>query len=160
MPLLRVRPFGAFALAALFALAAPGSAAPPPDPALAALPAKMIAALVANDAATLRAACAPSSTAIDEFPPYSWSGPDTCVRWSSAFKTFMGQVKMTDPKGTVAPHPFIDVTGNHAYVVAKIKWDAMMSGKPVSEEGTWTFVLAKSGAAWKITSLAWGTLHH
>jgi hypothetical protein len=119
----------------------------------------MIAALTTNDVAALRAACAPASTVVDEFAPYSWSGPDTCVRWSAAFKAFMAQVKMTDPKGTVAPHPFIDVTGNHAYVVAKVKFDAMLSGKPVSEDGTWTFVLAKSGASWKITSLAWGLTH-
>ncbi|HEV2740522.1 MAG TPA: hypothetical protein VGU66_18325 [Candidatus Elarobacter sp.] len=156
-----VRAFSsAVALAAIITVAAPGSAAPPPDPALAALPAKMVAALTTNDATALRAACAPTSTVVDEFAPYSWSGADTCVRWSAAFKTFMRQVKMSDPKGTVAPHPFIDVTGNHAYVVAKVKFVAMMSGKPVSEEGTWAFVLAKSGAAWKITSLAWGTLHH
>jgi uncharacterized protein DUF4440 len=160
MRFVRALTSAASVLAVICAVAGPGSAAAPPDPALAALPAKMVAALVANDATAFRAVCAASTTVIDEFPPYSWSGPDTCARWSAAFKVFMGQVKMTDPKGTVAPHPFIDVTGNHAYVVAKVKWDATLSGKPISEEGTWTFVLAKSGAAWKITSIAWGTLHH
>jgi ketosteroid isomerase-like protein len=150
----------AVALAAIIAAGLPASAAPPPDPALAALPGKMIVAFLANDVATLRAACAPSTAIVDEFAPYSWSGPDTCVRWAAAFKTFAAQAKLSGFKGSVAPKPFIDVTGNLAYVVAKVTFDATMSGKPMSELGTWTFVVSKSGTGWKITSLAWGTLHH
>jgi uncharacterized protein DUF4440 len=160
MRFLRAFRHAAVALAAIVAVGLPASAAPPPDPALAALPGKMIAALIADDVATLRAACAPSTTIIDEFAPYSWSGPDTCVRWAAAFKVFAAQAKLSGFKGTAAPKPFIDVTGNHAYVVAKVTFDAMMSGKPMSEQGTWTFVVAKSGTGWKITSMAWGTLHH
>jgi hypothetical protein len=148
------------ALAAVLVVAGPAGAAPPADPALAALPAKMVAALIADDATTLRATCAPSSTVIDEFAPYSWSGPDACVRWAAAFKVFAAHMKMSGFKGTVAPKPFTDVTGNHAYVVAKVTFAATMAAKPMSEQGTWTFVVAKSGTAWKITSLAWGTLHH
>lgn len=159
MRFLRAFPSTALALAAVLAIVAPASAAPPPDPALTALPAKMIAALIADDAAALRANCAPSSTVVDEFAPYSWSGPDACARWAAAFKTFAAQAKLSGFKGTVAPKPFTDVTGSHAYVVAQVTFAAMMSGKPMSETGTWTFVLAKSGSAWKITSLAWGTLH-
>jgi ketosteroid isomerase-like protein len=148
-------------LAAIVAAGLPAAAAPPPpDPALAALPGKMIVAFLANDAATLRAACAPSTAIVDEFPPYSWSGPDTCVRWAAAFKAFAAQAKLSGFRGTVAPQPFIDVTGNLAYVVAKVTFNATMSGKPMSEQGTWTFVVSKSGTGWKITSLAWGTLHH
>lgn len=147
-------------LAATVPLAAPVGAAPPTDPALTGLPAKMVAALITNDAAALRAMCAPSLTVVDEFAPYSWSGADACVRWSAAFKAWEGQVKMSGAKGVVAPHPFTDVTGSRGYLVAKVKFDAMLAGKPISEEGTWTFVLAKTGTAWKITSLAWGTLHH
>ncbi len=149
----------ALALVAVLALGAPGSAAPPPDPAMTALPAKMIAALVADDVATLRANCAATSTVMDEFAPYTWSGADACVRWAAAFKVFAAHLKLTGFKGTAAPHPFIDVTGNRAYMTANVTFHATMSDKPVTEEGTWTFVLAKSGAAWKITSLAWGTLH-
>ena len=150
----------AVALTATVAVALPASGAPPPDPALGALPAKIMAALIANDATTLRATCAPSSTVIDEFPPYSWSGPDACARWSAAFKAFAAKLKLSGFKGKVAPKPFIDVGGNNAYVVAKMTFDAMMAGKPMSEQGTWTFVAAKAGTGWKITSIAWGTLHH
>ena len=160
MRLIRAFAPAVVALAAVLAVATPGSAAPPPDPALAALPAKMMAALLANDAATLHATCAPSTTIIDEFAPYSWSGADACVRWAAAFKVFAAQAKLTGFKGVVAPKPFIDVSGAKAYVTAKVTFTATMSGKPVSELGTWAFVVAKSGTAWKITSMAWGTLHH
>ena len=151
----------AVALAALVAAAPSASAAaPPPIGPLVALPAKMMAALIADDEATLRATCAPSSTVIDEFAPYSWSGPDACVTWAAAFKVFAAKMKMSGFKGSVAPKPFIDVSGNRAYVVAKVTFGAMMAGKPMSEQGTWTVVAMKSDGAWKITSLAWGTLHH
>ncbi|HWT05317.1 MAG TPA: hypothetical protein VN224_06130 [Xanthomonadales bacterium] len=160
MRLFRAFKPAAIILTAIVAAGLPASAAPPPDPALAALPAKMIAALLTNDAATLRATCAPATPIIDEFAPYSWSGPDTCARWAAAFKAFAAQAKLSGFKGTVAPKPFIDVTGTKAYVVAQVTFTATMAGKPMSEQGTWTFVTAKSGTAWKITSMAWGTLHH
>ena len=73
---------------------------------------------------------------------------------------FAAQLKLMGFKGTAAPKPFTDVTGSRAFVTAKVTFQATMSGKPITEEGTWTFVAAKSGTAWKITSMAWGTLHH
>ena len=162
-----MRFFRAFVSAVALAMAlAAGSAAgaaptpPPPDPALTALPAQMIAALLADDVVALRAHCAASTTVVDEFAPYSWSGPDACVRWSAAFKTFAAQLKLTGFKGTIAPMPFTDVSGSHGYITAKVTLHAMLSGKPISEQGTWAFVAAKAGTGWKITSVAWGTLHH
>jgi ketosteroid isomerase-like protein len=159
------RAFQPAAAALALALAAGSSAGaaptpPPPDPALTALPAQMIAALLGDDVAALRAHCAPSTAVVDEFAPYSWSGPDACVRWAAGFKAFAAHLKLTGFKGTAAPNPFVDVTGSHAYLTSKVTFNATMSGKPISEQGTWTFVLAKSGTAWKITSMAWGTLHH
>ena len=160
MRLFRAFKPAAIALTAIIAAGLPAGAAPPPDPALAALPAKMMAALLTNDAPALRAACVPSTAIVDEFAPYSWSGPDTCARWAAAFKAFAAQAKLSGFKGTVAPKPFIDVTGTKAYVVAQVTFTAMMAAKPMSEQGSWTFVVAKSGTAWKVTSMAWGTLHH
>jgi ketosteroid isomerase-like protein len=147
-------------VAALCFPVAAGAQSPPPDPAMLALPAKMAAALIANDAATLRSACAAKAAVIDEFPPYSWSGADACARWAAAFKVFAASLKLTNLKATVKANPFVDVSGTHAYLVAQVKFDAMMAGKPVPEEGTWTFVCVKSGGAWKVTNLTWGTLHH
>jgi hypothetical protein len=141
-------------------LAAAAQSPPPADPALLALPEKFSTAMFAVDTATLRADCAANATVIDEFPPYSWRGPDACVRWATAFKAFITQAKLSAFQTTVAPMPFIDVSGNRAYMVAQVTFTAMMAGKRVPDVGTWTFVLVKSGTAWKITSLAWGTLHH
>ena len=59
-----------------------------------------------------------------------------------------------------ASHDANGLTGSRAFVTAKVTFHATMRGKPITEEGTWTFVAAKSGTAWKITSMAWGTLHH
>lgn len=160
--MLRLRT-AAYAALIVGTIAAPAFAAPtppPPDPALAMIPPKIAAALIANDAATLRANCAPGATVVDEFPPYSWSGPDACARWAAAFKAFAASAKMSGFKSAFSPHPFVDASGAHGYVVAKVNFTGTMAGKPVGDEGTWTFVLAKSGTAWKITSLAWGTTAH
>jgi ketosteroid isomerase-like protein len=143
-----------------FPVAAGAQSPPPPDPAMLALPAKMAAAVIANDAATLRSACAAKAAVIDEFPPYSWSGTDACVHWAAGFAAFGKAMKMSGFKAAVAAKPFVDVSGDHAYMVAQVRFDGMMAGKPVSEQGTWTFVCVKSGGAWKVTNLTWGTLHH
>ncbi len=158
-----MRPVRAFlAAAGLAAVAAAGSPRPAgaADPGLAALAPKMAAALIADDVATLRAACAPNATVTDEFAPYSWSGSDACVRWAAGFAAFSKKLGLTGFRPTVAPKPFTDVTGKRAYVTARVSFDAMLKGKPISEAGTWTFVVVKDGAGWKITSMAWGTLHH
>ena len=63
-------------------------------------------------------------------------------------------------KAKVAPNPFVGASAKNAYMVAKVQFTAMMARKPIPEEGTWTFVVAKSGAGWKISALAWATLHH
>jgi ketosteroid isomerase-like protein len=152
-------------LASLLGVAA-GSAAtaqmasPPPDPAIAALPAKMAAALIANDSAALRANCAASATVVDEFAPYAWNGPDACVKWAAAFKAFAAQMKLTNPKATIKPKPFVDTSATAAYMTAQMRFAGTLAGKPFSEEGTWTFVLVKSGTGWKITHQVFGVLHH
>lgn len=151
------------AAALLAGVAATASAQPTPapvDPALLALPSTMSTALVAGDTAVLRKSCAASAYVIDEFAPYVWSGADACARWAAAFKAFAAKMKMGGFKATVSPNPITDVSGSRAYVVAKVKFDGTMAGKPISENGSWTFVAVKSGAGWKITSLAWGTLDH
>lgn len=146
-------------LTATGALAADPVPTPTPDPAVLALPGKMVTALIADDAATLRAACAANATVVDEFSPYMWSGADACVRWAAGFKAFAKQAKLTNFKGTVLPKPFTDISGPRTYMVARVRFDALLDGKPISEEGTWTFVVVKTGAVQKIASLSWGTLH-
>ena len=159
-----VRPlFVTVALAVLSATApalAQMASPPPPDPALLALPMKQATALIANDAATLRANCAASTTIVDEFAPYAWSGPDACVKWAAAFKAFAKQYKIANFKAAVLGTPFTDVSGTRAYMTARMSFHATMAGKPIPEEGTWTFVLTKAGGSWKITQQDWGVLHH
>jgi ketosteroid isomerase-like protein len=152
--------FVALFVAAGSAATAQMASPPPPDPAIAALPAKMAAALIANDTATLRANCAATASVVDEFPPYSWNGPDACVKWAAAFKAFAVQMKLTNPKATIKPKPFVDTSATAAYMTAEMRFAGMLAGKPFSEEGTWTFVLVKSGGGWKITHQVFGVLHH
>jgi hypothetical protein len=146
-------------LTATGALAAEPAATPTPDPAVIALPGKMVTALIADDAAALRTLCAANATVVDEFAPYVWSGADACVRWAAGFKAFAKQIKLTNFKATVAPKPFTDVSGARTYLVARVTFAGLMDGKPIAEQGTWTFAVVKTGAAQKITALAWGTLH-
>jgi ketosteroid isomerase-like protein len=152
--------FVALALAVCAGTAGAAPTPAPPNPVLTGIAAAMAADQIENDAKELRMRCAPSATIIDEYPPYSWSGADACPRWAAAFKAFAAQIKLTNPKVTVKPNPFVDVSGNRAYVTAQVRVDAVVAGKPLSDEGTWAFVLTKSGGTWKVTSMAWGVLHH
>ncbi len=160
MRLIRALFVALFVSAGMAPATAETASPPPPDPALLALPMKQATALIANDAATLRANCAASATVVDEFAPYAWSGPDACVKWAAAFKAFATQYKMANFKAAVVGTPFTDVSGTHAYMTARMSFHATMAGKPIPEEGTWTFVLTKAGGSWKITQQDWGVLHH
>ena len=145
--------------AALLAGAATAPASAKVDPAAMAVPAKISAAFEKNDGATLRTLCAADAVVIDEFPPYVWTGEEACVKWSADFVAFAKQIKLTNMHATLAPKPFVDMGGGRIYVTTRATGTAMFAGKPMTEAGTWTFVLVKDGNAWKAASLSWGTLH-
>lgn len=99
------------------------------------------------------ALCVAPGGIIDEFPPHQWS---SCGSWASAFVAFGKQDGDTNAFVTLGAPSHVDVTGNVAYVVVPTTYAYKHHGKAVTESGsTWTLVLTKTAAGWRITSWAW-----
>lgn len=151
------------ALVVILGCAAPAAAQmkpPPPDPALAALPGKIVAIMNSSNPGALQTMCAANATIVDEFPPYLWTGAGSCAKYTTAFKGFLAQAKLTGLSGGVTGTPYTDSSGNNGYVTAHIHFTGKMAGKPAVDDGWWAIVAVKSGGTWKIASISWALSHH
>lgn len=100
---------------------------------------------------TIVSTCADEASVIDSVPPYEWHGPGACSRWHSDYVAFAKQNAVTDGHATVGKARHIEVTGDHAYVVAPIAYSYKQGGKDMQEQATGTFVLQKSASGWRVT---------
>jgi hypothetical protein len=109
-----------------------------------------------GDATSALAACAPSSSIIDEFPPHEWQGPGACATWANAYNANAKQNGISDGSVTLGTPWHVDITGNRAYVVVPATYTYKQHGKPVTETGSiFTVALQKIASAWRITGWAW-----
>ncbi|HTA37678.1 MAG TPA: nuclear transport factor 2 family protein [Candidatus Acidoferrales bacterium] len=109
-----------------------------------------------GDVKSALAACAPSTSIVDEFPPHQWSGPGACATWAAAYDADAKKNGITDGIVTLQAPWHVDVTGDRAYAVMPANYTYKQNGKPVTETGSvLTVVLEKLPAGWRITSWAW-----
>ncbi len=108
-----------------------------------------------NQPAKLAGSQVASPIILDEFAPYSWSGPTALMGWGSDFGKFAvshgvlsGKVEIADP--TVA-----EVDGDHAYVVSPSVITFKTKDGQIKNAGTFTFALVKLADGWKIASWAY-----
>jgi hypothetical protein len=112
-----------------------------------------------GDMATLAAGTAPSFSVIDEFPPYSWSGPTAFKDYERDNAALAQKAGITDALFTMAPRPLTEeVHGTTAYIVVSGVYSYKQNGKPVRESGIFIATLEKSDQDWRVTSAAWGRL--
>lgn len=144
-----------FALAIAIAAGTNAAAATTPQTAAVMSPIRQFVAGVnpGGNIASALAACAPHASVIDEFPPHHWN---SCADWASANDALSKTAGDTDEVFTIGKPWHVDVTGNAAYAVIPATYAYKERGKPVSESGVWTVVLAKNTAAWRITAWSWG----
>ncbi len=116
---------------------------------------RLVAALNAHDTGTMRRTCAESATVIDDFAPYTWSGPDACRRWFAALQQSLSATGTTNFKVTKATPIFSDATPSHAYIVLAMHLSMNVNRKPASQAGNWALVMRKGGTAWHVTFAAW-----
>lgn len=114
-----------------------------------------VAAFNKGDMKGWTAACAPTTAIVDDFSPYTWSGPAACADWWNAFVA--GNKKNGLSWGTVAlgTAGHVAVTGNHAYTVFPATYSYKMKGKPAKDSGVFTLVLTKTPAGWLIAAWSW-----
>ncbi|WEH12980.1 nuclear transport factor 2 family protein [Streptomyces sp. VNUA24] len=99
---------------------------------------------------------APSGTLVDAFPPFVWDGDAPTRKWWKDLQAAIGSAGLTTVEFELGDWQRVFVAGDHAYAVAHAT--AHVSGPELAVEarGTWTFVLARSDARWKIVSWNWG----
>jgi hypothetical protein len=109
-----------------------------------------------GDAKTALAACAPSASIIDEFPPHEWEGANACAHWADAYTAEAKKDGVTDGIVTLGEPWYVSVSGSRGYAVVPAKYSYKQHGKPVTEQNSiFTVALKKTSAGWLITGWAW-----
>jgi len=101
------------------------------------------------------ATCADETSIIDSVPPHEWHGAGGCSKWLSDFNDFIKANKISDMVETIGKPRHIEITGDHAYVVAPVTSAYKMNGKPMKERGIITGALQKGPSGWRVTGWAY-----
>lgn len=108
-----------------------------------------------NDAKSAAAICSPQMTIVDDFAPHAWQGATACMDWWAALGADNKKNGITEPKVTLGKAWHVSVTGDRAYAVYPTHYDYKLNGKPVTEQGVWTFAMQKMSDGWHIAGWAW-----
>lgn len=108
-----------------------------------------------GDAKSGAAICTPQTFIIDDFAPHAWQSATTCMDWWNALDADSKKQGITDPKVTLGAAWHVAVTGDRAYAVYPTHYSYKKNGKPVIEQGVWTFALQKMSDGWHIAAWAW-----
>jgi ketosteroid isomerase-like protein len=109
-----------------------------------------------GDTKTALATCAPQAAIIDEFSPYVWQGATACSDWANDFDADAKKNGITDAVVTLGKPRHVDIVGDRAYLVTPANFNFKVKGKPTAETAsTFTVVLQKLAAGWRITGWAW-----
>jgi len=126
-----------------------------PDPVVLAPVNQLASAFNKNDAAGIVAAHVPAPVIIDEFAPYSWSGPTAVAGWGADFAKYAAGIGMVGGSVTINAPTVYEVTGDHAYVVSPSIIEFKTKDKPLKNAGTFSFALVKTTDGWRIQSWAY-----
>jgi ketosteroid isomerase-like protein len=117
---------------------------------------KAIMAFNRGDLKGFAALCTSPASVIDDFPPHSWSGENTCNDWAAALAAANKSSDISNETVLLGAPWHVDVTGDRAYVVVPASLRYNMKGKPVKETGSvFTVVLAKTAKGWLMSAWSW-----
>jgi hypothetical protein len=109
-----------------------------------------------GDTTMAPAACTEDVSIIDEFPPHSWHGAGSCLRWMQDYGIDAAKNGITDGWVVLGRPKHVDITGSRAYVVVPSTYTYKVKGKPVKEASCmFTLVLQKREAGWLISDWCW-----
>jgi hypothetical protein len=110
----------------------------------------------AGDMAKADALNSSSGTSIiDEFAPYTWTGPKAFAEWGAGFEADAKTREITEPKVTLGALVVKNVTAAHAYLIFPAVYTYKQKGVAMVETGHDAIVLRKEGGAWKVVSWSW-----
>jgi hypothetical protein len=94
---------------------------------------------------------------IDEFAPFSWSGPKAFEEWGAGFEATSKALGITEPKVTLgAPVVANKNPGeDQAYLIYPVVYTYKVKGAAMREPARLAVVLRKESSAWKIAAWAW-----
>ena len=92
---------------------------------------------------------------IDEFAPYTWSGPKAFDDWGAAFDANSKALGISEPKVTLGAPIVRNVTSGQAYLIYPSVYTYKLKGTSMRENGRVALVLRKEASAWKIAAWTW-----
>ena len=108
-----------------------------------------------GDAKSATALCTEHAVIIDDFAPHLWQGATTCQDWSDALAALEKKSGMSNDRVTLGKAWHVSVTGDRAYAVYPSRYSYKLNGKPMAENGVWTFAMQKGQSGWRIAGWAW-----
>lgn len=142
------------ALAIAFVAASPAIASEKSD--VMATMKQFIEAFNKGDMKAMTATCAEQMSIIDEFAPHEWHGKGAAAKWASDYEADAKKTEVTDGVVTLGKPRHVDVSGDHAYVVAAADYSYKVKGKITKESGSiMTVAMHKSAKGWRITGWSW-----
>lgn len=105
-----------------------------------------------GDAAAFAAAHRDGAAIIDEFAPYSWSGAGSVKTWLEAYAADATKRGISGGRVEYGKPLQASSDGTSAYIVLPTTYSFSQNGKKMAGKGSMTFVMAKTGAEWKIAS--------
>jgi ketosteroid isomerase-like protein len=108
-----------------------------------------------NDIKAADALCTSQTIIIDDFAPHAWQGATTCGDWWKALSDSDKKSGITDGIVTLEKAWHVTATGDRGYADFPAHYSYKLNGKPVVEQGVWTFAMQKTAAGWRIAGWAW-----
>jgi hypothetical protein len=93
---------------------------------------------------------------IDEFAPYTWSGPKAFDEWGAGFDTASKALGITEPRVTLGILIVKNVSSEQAaYLIYAVVYTYKLKGVSMREPARLAVALRKESGAWKIAAWTW-----
>jgi hypothetical protein len=108
-----------------------------------------------DDVERAQAACADTTSIIDDFPPYEWSGPDAATRWYRDMAAMATEAGMSDWSVRSEEPRHLMASDGRGYVVVPVEARWLEDATPAVRPGYFTAALLELAEEWRISAFAW-----
>ncbi len=150
--------YNIFFIAAILSLLAVPAAAAAPNGAMMAPVNAVLLATNSDSVAGLDSYYTADAVVIDEFAPYTWSGPTAASQWWGRLDKTNAKMGVAKVHAVAQAVKHYDVAGDTAYMVLPLIVTYTMKGKAERETGLLAMTLRNSDGVWKISSQSWATM--